>query len=321
MDRLGIGLWGGMSVDGLVRTIGLAEDCGYESAFVIESFGDPFALLAGCAATTHRIRLGTGVATVFTREPETTVRAATTLSALTGGRFVLGLGVGHPEIHAVRDDVDRTRPAPFTGPLGRLRQVTELMRASAPEVPIWLGVLHPQALELAGELADGVISLFLPVDRIPAVRAAIARGARRAGRDPDAVTLAAYLPVCVDDDLEVARLAMRHHVGTSLASYGYYRQHFAAIGLGGLVEQARIEASSAMSALPDERLCSLIDDATLDRLVLSGPAGRCRDGIERYRQAGLDLPVVYPVDSGFRGYRPGLDVEAAIRAAASSLSR
>ncbi len=308
-------------MEGLVRTVALAEECGYEAAFVIESFGDPFALLAACARESERITLGTGVATVFARETEVTVRGAVTVSALAGGRFVLGLGVGHPEIHAVRDDVDHERPVPFAHPLKRLRETIGAMRAANPGVPIWLGVLHPRALELAGELADGVISLFLPVDRIPAVRAAIARGAGRARRDPGAVTLAAYLPVCVDSDIEAARLAMRHHVGTYLASYGYYRRHFEAIGLGALVEQARGEAGAGMSALPGERLCSLIDDVTLDRIVLGGSAEVCRAGIERYRQAGLDLPIAYPVDPGFRGYLPGLDVEAEIREAIVALSR
>ena len=76
-----------------------------------------------------------------------------------------------------------------------------------------------------------------------------------------------------------------------------------------------------MSALPGERLCSLIDDVTLDRIVLGGSAEVCRAGIERYRQAGLDLPIAYPVDPGFRGYLPGLDVEAEIREAIVALSR
>lgn len=309
-----------MPVDGLVRTVQLAERSGYEAAFVIESFGDPFALLAACARESAVIRLGTGVATVFTREAEVTARAAATVSALSGRRFVLGLGVGHPEIHTVRDDVDRERPVPFRRPLDRLRETIGTVRAAAPQIPIWLGALHRGALELAGELADGVISLFLPADNVATVRATIARGARRANRDPRDIALAAYLPVCVDRDIAAAKRAMRYHVATYLSSYRYYQQHFTSIGLDALVRQARIDPSIGMSAAPDERLCSLIADATLERLTFSGPAGRCRDRIEQIRQAGVDLPIVYPVDPGFRGYRPGVDVEGELREAIVLLS-
>ena len=66
-------------------------------------------LLGACAAQTRRITLATGVTTVFARSPATIAIGAITVDNLSGGRFELGLGVGHPEIHARRDDLEPRR--------------------------------------------------------------------------------------------------------------------------------------------------------------------------------------------------------------------
>ena len=95
-----------MTVDELLETVVLADELGYESAHLIESYADVFGFLGACAAQTRRITLATGVTTVFTRSPATIAIGAITVDNLSGGRFELGLGVGHPEIHARRDDLE-----------------------------------------------------------------------------------------------------------------------------------------------------------------------------------------------------------------------
>ena len=125
MQRLGVGLWGGMSVNELIDVVKLADRRGYESAYIIESFADAFCFLAACARETENIILGTGVATVFTRNPTTIAIAAATVDSISEGRFRLGLGVGHREIHRMRDDVEVRRPSPFDDPLVRLRETTK----------------------------------------------------------------------------------------------------------------------------------------------------------------------------------------------------
>ena len=66
---------------------------------------------------------------MFTRNPTTIAIAAATVDSISEGRFRLGLGVGHREIHLMRDDVEKHRPSPFERPLLRLRETTELTRA------------------------------------------------------------------------------------------------------------------------------------------------------------------------------------------------
>lgn len=126
MDRIGIGFWGRMSVNELIDCVYLADQKGYESAYLIESSADVFGVLSACARETSNIILATDVATAFTRNPTTIATAATTVDTLSAGRFRLGLGIGHSEIHQARDNLELGRPLPLlTGPsAGSAKQPT-----------------------------------------------------------------------------------------------------------------------------------------------------------------------------------------------------
>jgi alkanesulfonate monooxygenase SsuD/methylene tetrahydromethanopterin reductase-like flavin-dependent oxidoreductase (luciferase family) len=96
MDRLGIAFSGGANPAEIVDCVKLAETLGYESAWVAEGHGgDQFAVLSACAAKTSKIQLGTSITSVFVRTVPTIAMAAATVDAISGGRFVLGVGSSH----------------------------------------------------------------------------------------------------------------------------------------------------------------------------------------------------------------------------------
>jgi len=144
--HLGVGFWGGMPVNELIDCVSLADAKGYESAYLIESFADAFSVLSACARETKQIVLATGVAIVFTRNPTTIAIAAATVDAISEGRFRLGLGVGHAEIYAARDNPEPTRPLSFSRPLRRLRETTEVVRA------ILTGAARQQPVSYTGDI-------------------------------------------------------------------------------------------------------------------------------------------------------------------------
>src|SRR5215467_15831978 len=202
MARLGLAISGGLSPTEIVECVTLAEELGYDSAWVAEGHGgDQFAILAACAVSTRRIRLGTSISSVFVRSAPTIGMAAATVDHLSGGRFILGLGSSH------RVQVEPEHGIPFVQPTARLRDTIAIVRALVqnglvsyrgevitierfdlwfrplrPQIPIYVAALFPRMLEIAGELADGVL-LTWPTPRT-IVRAVehVAIGARRAGR-------------------------------------------------------------------------------------------------------------------------------------------
>ena len=77
MDRIGVGFSGGMSPQDIVDCVKVAEELGYESAWVAEGHGgDQFSVLTACALATERIKLGTSITSVFVRTAPTIAMAA-----------------------------------------------------------------------------------------------------------------------------------------------------------------------------------------------------------------------------------------------------
>lgn len=338
MGRIGVGFWGGMSVNELIDSVVLADQKGYESAYLIESFADAFGVLSACARETSRIILGTGVATVFTRNPTTIAIAAATVDTISEGRFRLGIGAGHPEIHNARDDPEPARPLAFARPQRRLRETTEVVRAIlkgaaagnlvqyAGEVfqitdyepwlhayrdtiPVYFGALADKTIELAGEIADGILPIFVPLDVVPAVVSAVRRGAQRVGRDPAEVDIGCYIPCCVSDDHAMAKRAMQYVTAIHLTSYVLYQRYFQRRGYGKVV--ANIVAYGARGDI--NGAAALVSDNMIDAYAVYGSPERCLYRIAAYRAAGVTLPIIYPIHPTFTNYLPDSTARDGVR--------
>jgi len=329
MLRTGVAFSGGLPPADIVECVRLAEELGYESAWVAEGHGgDQFAILGACAAVTRRIRLGTGISSVFVRSAPTIGMAAATVDQLSGGRFILGLGSSH------RVQVEPEHGLPFVQPTARLRDTIAIVRALVrdgvvahrgetvtierfdlwfpplrPEIPIYVAALFPRLLEIAGELAEGVLLTWPTPSTIARAVEHTAIGARRAGRPANAVDVASLIPCAVADSVAAARDLMRPAVGLYAGFFPRYNRLLAEAGFADAVRAIK-EAfdrggrEAAAKAVPDE----LIDAATL----AATPEG-CRERLAAYRRAGLALPIVSP-----RGSGPGAKAMAmgAIRACA-----
>src|SRR5512145_1433711 len=171
MARMGVAFSGGLPPADIVECVKLAEELGYESAWVAEGHGgDQFAVLAACATVTERILLGTSISSVFVRSAPTIGMAAATVDQLAGGRFILGLGGSH------RVQVEPEHGIAFVQPTARLRDTIAIVRAlvrdglvshrgdaitierfdlwfppQRPQIPIYVAALFPRMLEIAGE--------------------------------------------------------------------------------------------------------------------------------------------------------------------------
>jgi alkanesulfonate monooxygenase SsuD/methylene tetrahydromethanopterin reductase-like flavin-dependent oxidoreductase (luciferase family) len=159
---------------------------------------------------------------------------AATVGQLSDGRFILGIGtggygpgfwesVGMPNrpVAVMRDYLTVVRAllagetVSYDGPALRLRDAS-LAVGGLPRVPVYLGALGPQMVRLAGELADGALLNWATPHRIAESRRLLHAGSARAGRDPSEVSLAMYIRVCVDDDIDAARQAL----GKQVLNYG-----------------------------------------------------------------------------------------------------
>jgi 5,10-methylenetetrahydromethanopterin reductase len=165
-------------------------------------------------------------------------------------------------------------------------RVLRLSAPPDPAPPIWLSALGPRAVRLAGEVADGVLLNWCTPERVATARAELADGARAAGRDAATITLAAYVRACLVPDEAVALHAMRVAAG-EYAAIPAYRSQAAGLGLGAAADAA---AAAFRGGRPDD-----VPEAFVRTLGLLGDPAAARTRLARYREAGLDLPIVYPV--------------------------
>jgi F420-dependent oxidoreductase-like protein len=284
-----------------------AEALGYDSVWLTHGLGrDGFLVLAAYAHATHRIGLGTGVVPIYPRHPVAMAQEASTLMELSGGRFRLGIGLSHRPSMVDALGLDMGEPlavmreyvavlrgalegqASFAGRYYRVRW-TGAFRAPAP--PVLLAGLAPPMLELAGELADGVVLwLASPAYVRDVAVPALARGRARAGKPLEGFEVAAAVPLAVTDDHAGATRLFREELARYL-SLPYYRTMFRASGFGDALaafDRDRQRAGPGRDA-------EAVPVALLGALGAIGDARRARAEVDLYRAAGVTLPVVRPI--------------------------
>jgi alkanesulfonate monooxygenase SsuD/methylene tetrahydromethanopterin reductase-like flavin-dependent oxidoreductase (luciferase family) len=170
----------------------------------------------------------------------------------------------------------------FSGRHYRARWAMAVPRRPAPP-PIYLAALSTKMLELAGEIADGVILWLSPPQYVRDVAVpAIERGRQRAGRPLAGFDIVAAVPLAIADDREAALTAFRAELAR-YASLPFYRAMLAGAGLG--AEIAAFDRDKTVTATMAEALGGL------------GSARAARDYVEAYRRAGVTLPAVRPITS------------------------
>lgn len=337
-----------LSFDDEARMSAEAATVGYESIWTPEGQGyDSFQICAHRWSASRSFApdgVGTGISVspVANRTPISLAMSAGTLSAMSGGRFVLGIGTGGiyhpsgrrpyglPEVSAIdtmRDYVTTVRAlvagerVTYEGGAVKLEGV-RLGIDPPPRTPVYLGALGPRMLGLAGELADGAALNWCSPEQVVWSRERVDEAARAAGRDPADVKLAEYIRVCVDDDVDAARRALaKATIGYALGPQGAserrrgfgYRAHFERMGFG--------ETLSALDEMRDRGTSAddMADSFPPELLLRVGYFGAADGAAKAFAQLamGLDTAIVRVVAA-----RPGTDaVLATMRAFMPSLVR
>ena len=281
---------------------------------------DCLTTLAYLAAVTERIELGTGIMQISARVPSMAAMSAMTLSTISDGRFVLGLGVSGPQV------VEGLQGQSFAKPLARLREYTEIirlafageklvydgdhyvlprpggegkaLRLSQPpddRIPIYFATLGPKSLEATGALADGWVGTSFVPEAGGALIDPIAAGADAAGRSIDDIDIQAGGAVRFGDlDDELLR---PHRQGTafSLGAMGspttnFYNEAYRRAGF----EEACVEVQRLWVDGKREEAVAAVPDELVIKTNLLGDDDQVRARIRAYRDAGVDTLRLAP---------------------------
>ncbi len=236
---------------------------------------------------TSRVQLGTAVIAMQTRTPVMTAMSFASLHALSGGRAIIGLGVGSPII------AERWHGVAYPPAVAAIREAVTIMRQVLRGERtnfIYLAALNPAMLRLAGELADGVLFNYSPAEAIGPMIAEVRKGAAAAGRDPNTIDYAMYVRCCVTDDVPTAVQAYKRE----LSSYGFvdpYVRMFTRYGFGDEMQGFR---KLWQEGKRDEAV-QCISDKMAHTLAAIGPKEKGREYIQACRAAGLTHPILFPI--------------------------
>jgi F420-dependent oxidoreductase-like protein len=315
---LNTGYWAGGPPPGIEDTILEAEKLGYDSVWTAEAYGsDCLTPLAWWGAKTSKLRLGTAIVQMSARQPAATAMAAMTMDHLSGGRFVLGLGVSGPQV------VEGWYGRPFSKPLARTREYIGILRdiwaRNGPvtndgvhyplplpdgtglakplkssihplreDIPVYLGAEGPKNVALCAELCDGWLAMLLCPDNEHMFREYLEEGWSRenARRSKDDFDVAATVPFIVCDDVQQGIDMMRP----------FYALYFGGMGAKGANFHANVPArmgyEDEIRTIQDLYLDGKKDEAAaaipaelIEKMSLVGPKEKIRDDLEGWRES------------------------------------
>jgi F420-dependent oxidoreductase-like protein len=301
------------SLDESIARAQAAERLGYESIWTsqLPDARDASLVLAAYAAATKRIGLGSGVLPIYTRHPTAMAQMAATLDEMSGGRFILGIGISH------KVTVESMWGMHLDSPLTAMREYLDIVRTSLregscsyegkyftarwaysaprrPDLPVMISALNPHMLDLAGEHADGVVLWMCSPGYIREhVVPAVAAGRKKAGKTLEGFEIVAPVPVCLTTDRSGAQAVFRKTV-ERYANLPYYRK---------MMDKSGFAAELASGDISPEML---------DEYAGIGDENQVRDAIRRYREAGATLPAAGPFSGhpGAAGFEKTLEVAA-----------
>jgi F420-dependent oxidoreductase-like protein len=297
-----------------------AERLGLDVCWVAEAWGaDAPSPLGYLAARTERMLLGSGVIQIGTRSPVTIAQTAMTLAHLSGGRFLLGLGVSGPQV------MEGLHGVPFGHPLGRMRETVEIvrrvftgekvtyagrhyglplagskpMRVSLPpvSVPVYLATLSPKMLALTGEIADGWLGTSFIPERADAYFEHLDEGLARAGRTRARLDICQGAEISLVSEADLARTlaARKKELAFSLGGMGtatanFYNDAYSRQGWAEVAAEVRVR----WQAGDRDGAATLITDEMVLATTLIGTEDMVRARLRAWRDAGVDTVRLYP---------------------------
>lgn len=314
--KLALGFNPVLSLGAAAKIAASAEASGYDSIWMHESLfqRDVVTYISTMTSATENIRIGSGAINTFTRHPVTAATTFASLSELSSGRIVLGLGLGSfPTIPLLGYQVF---PVEKTKPLKRIREYVEVVRAVwkggkvefdgeffkvhnltlgfelEEPVPIFIASLSPKTQALAARVAEGVI-LSPALNTVWGTRHMVDNvkaGESESGR---VIEKASYMLTSVDPDPDKARAAVRDYYFFLFQLSDVVKPEV--LAPYGVTEQSLQPMKEAYKRGDLATAKKLIPEEAIEALTISGGTDHAVQRIEEYKKAGVTLPVLMPI--------------------------
>lgn len=296
-----------------------AESLGYDSIWTSEAYGsDAVTPAAWILAQTSKIKVGTAIMQMPARSPAMTAMTAMTLAELSGGRFIVGLGASGPQV------VEGWHGVPYGRPVTRLKEYVEIMKQvfarqgpvtydgreyqlpyagesatglgkplksilhCEEDLPIYAASITPRGVAAAAEVADGFFPVWMDPEQYHVFEEPIEKGFQAAG-DKSLLDfdVAPFVTVALSDDVEKAMMPIRGSMALYIGGMGardanFYNDYAKRLGF----EDAAVKIQDLFLAGRKDEAMAAVPAELIDACHLVGPAGRIRERLARWKEAG-----------------------------------
>jgi alkanesulfonate monooxygenase SsuD/methylene tetrahydromethanopterin reductase-like flavin-dependent oxidoreductase (luciferase family) len=272
-----------------------AEGQGFDAMLVNEGAGDALANALAIGIGTSTIKVGTNIANIYFRHPFLAAMTAWTITEMTEGRLILGLGMSHRAVLKSLG-IDMKKPREY------LREYAHTVREhlygeggsglfkarpSQYSAQVLVAALTPESATVGGQVADGIMPFLTGRSYIKTLVDTARGAAQGVGKNPADVDCIMSIPTFVSDDVDAARSAARYN----LAFFGQmpnYRKQWRASGFED--EVAGLE--EAWQGRDRKLAATRVSDRMVDEVCVFGPPDQCRDQLTAFYEAGASMPIL-----------------------------
>ncbi|MFP6689257.1 MAG: LLM class F420-dependent oxidoreductase [Alphaproteobacteria bacterium] len=302
-----------------------AEKLGFDSVWTSEAYGsEAVTPAAWILARTTRINVGTGIIQMPARTPACAAMTALTLQALSGGRFILGIGPSGPQviegwhgvaygrpltrtreyISIIRQIFAREAPVthdgfhyqlPYSGPgASGLGKPLKSILHGDPSLKIFTAAVAPAGIRTSAEIADGMFPIFMSPERFDVFQDDLEAGFAKAGdgKGLNNFEIAPIVPLAMGADIEACRQPIRRHLALYIGGMGapgknFYNDYAKRLGF----EEAAVKIQRLYLTGKKAEAEAEVPEALIDAIALVGPPARIKERLAVWKDAAKEGKV------------------------------
>ena len=298
--RIACSLGSLLSVQQVLQCTKMISETKIDSIWIPETWGmETFSMLGAVSSKTKSQKIGSSIINIYSRSPSTISMGAATTDILSNGRLILGLGTSsvpivedfHGEkfetpVQRMREYVEIIRLSlskkqiNYSGKIFNLKNFTLLIEPKRQSIPIYLAAINPKMVNLTWELGDGVIFYLRPLDEMKKTISKM--------QSERKIDVACQIITCISNNSEEAIQRAKKTLAFYISVGKVYREFLAKNGFEN--ETDNIFEEFKKSGLKSNH--ELIPDSMLNSLCISGSPEEAKVQLEKFRNTGIDLPII-----------------------------
>ena len=298
--RIACSLGSLLSVEQVIECTKMISETKIDSIWIPETWGmENFSMLGAVSSETKTQKIGSSIINIYSRSPSTISMGAATTDILSNGRLILGLGTSsvpivedfHGEkfetpVQRMREYVEIIRLSlskkqiNYSGKIFNLKNFTLLIEPKRQSIPIYLAAINQKMVNLTWELGDGVIFYLRPLDEMKKTISKM--------QSERKIDVACQIITCISNNSEEAIQRAKKTLAFYISVGKVYREFLAKNGFEN--ETNNIFEEFKKSGLKSNH--ELIPDSMLNSLCISGSPEEVKVQLEKFRDAGIDLPII-----------------------------